>query len=322
VIDEFCGQVRDHVGPSIDLFLPAFSTTGPAERVAAGIVLLDAMQSYFSYNLDTLCGIPSITLEGTPEDWQAVADRAEEFGSLELEWWLEPLREILKQFVAASRGVVDGPFWRSFYKYLDESGGPQISGWVSAFFPYLKDRDTGEVTSRNPWLTLASQRSLNYIDELDEDFDDIIIDGEDDDPERETDGGEAPAKGDASDQEDEIDEDLEDEIDEDLEDDLHAEREWEYVNMMWTWLNPIRTRPDWGENLDRYRDGNALVLECGPSLADLPSGLSKAPFRWQYIDRSLDMEFLGGFVGVAQDSETLTLRPEIGWAVREAPAAE
>jgi hypothetical protein len=32
------------------------------------------------------------------------------------------------------------------------------------------------------------------------------------------------------------------------------------------------------------------------------------------------LEFLGGFVGVAQDQETLTLRPEIGWAVREAPA--
>jgi hypothetical protein len=29
------------------------------------------------------------------------------------------------------------------------------------------------------------------------------------------------------------------------------------------------------------------------------------------------MEFLGGFVGVAQDPATLALRPEIGWAVRE-----
>jgi hypothetical protein len=30
------------------------------------------------------------------------------------------------------------------------------------------------------------------------------------------------------------------------------------------------------------------------------------------------MEFLGGFVGVAQDPETLALCPGIGWAVREA----
>jgi len=30
------------------------------------------------------------------------------------------------------------------------------------------------------------------------------------------------------------------------------------------------------------------------------------------------MEFLGGFVGISQDSQTLALRPEIGWAVLEA----
>ena len=51
-----------------------------------------------------------------------------------------------------------------------------------------------------------------------------------------------------------------------------------------------------------------------------PSGLSIAPFRWDYLDRSFDMEFLGVFVGVAQDQETFALRPEIGWVVREAPA--
>jgi hypothetical protein len=57
------------------------------------------------------------------------------------------------------------------------------------------------------------------------------------------------------------------------------------------------------------------------SAGSFPSGLSAAPFRWDYLDRSFDMEFLGGFVGVAQDQETLTLRPEIGWAVREAPTS-
>jgi hypothetical protein len=31
------------------------------------------------------------------------------------------------------------------------------------------------------------------------------------------------------------------------------------------------------------------------------------------------MEFIAGFVGVAQDARALALRPEIGWAVRKAP---
>jgi hypothetical protein len=56
----------------------------------------------------------------------------------------------------------------------------------------------------------------------------------------------------------------------------------------------------------------------GPTIEDFPGGLSRAPFRWHYLEKTFDMEFLGGFVGVAQDPETLALRPEIGWAVREA----
>ncbi len=69
VFGEFSAQVRDHVGPAIDLFLPAFSTTGPAEGAAAEIVLLDAMQSYFEFILTTVCGSPmkkrvTMTLEG------------------------------------------------------------------------------------------------------------------------------------------------------------------------------------------------------------------------------------------------------------------
>jgi hypothetical protein len=34
------------------------------------------------------------------------------------------------------------------------------------------------------------------------------------------------------------------------------------------------------------------------------------------------MEFMGGFVGVAQDQQTLAVRPELGWAVLEANQAK
>ncbi|MGO8673187.1 MAG: DUF4419 domain-containing protein [Capsulimonadaceae bacterium] len=55
----------------------------------------------------------------------------------------------------------------------------------------------------------------------------------------------------------------------------------------------------------------------GPSLDEFPTGLSSAPFTWDNGSRTFEMEFVAGFVGVAQDEETLTLRPHIGWAVRD-----
>ncbi|NDD65160.1 MAG: DUF4419 domain-containing protein [Acidobacteria bacterium] len=64
---------------------------------------------------------------------------------------------------------------------------------------------------------------------------------------------------------------------------------------------------------DRDRQG----FGYGPTTESVPAGLARAPFHWHYLDRSIEMEFLGGFIGVRQEPATLELRPEIGWAVRE-----
>jgi hypothetical protein len=339
-IEEFTRKVREHIGSAFDLFQPNFTTTGPVEKAAAAVVLLNAMRSYFDYDMETLCGIPAITLEGTPEDWQAVADRAEQFGSLNLEWWLEPLRVVLQQFVAAARGVVDRPFWQSFYKYQNESGGPVITGWISALFPYLKDSRTGLAIHRNPYLTPDSQRLKDLDDEIDQEIEDIDIDEEDDEgidnaandlatpapqkklnrlvlgSEQDT---EDPSPKDAFDagsptanqpprriipstQEDTADSDLNDDFDEVYDDEL----------LIGAWLRPMPKRR-WNH------EGDDLGFGWGPRIFDLPSGISRAPFRWDYLKQSSDMEFVGGFVGVSQDRETLVVKPEIGWAVREAP---
>lgn len=47
------------------------------------------------------------------------------------------------------------------------------------------------------------------------------------------------------------------------------------------------------------------------------NGLSKADFIWNYFNTNYEMEFLAGFVGIKQDKKTLTLRPEIGWLVKD-----
>ena len=45
------------------------------------------------------------------------------------------------------------------------------------------------------------------------------------------------------------------------------------------------------------------------------SGLSKADMLWDYHGTFYSMELMAGFVGFHQDPETLSLRPEISWAV-------
>jgi hypothetical protein len=233
VFNEFSMQIRDHIGPKIDLIVPGFSTTGPVERAAAEVVLLDAMQCYIEYEVHTLCGIPTITLAGTPKDWKTLTERVQAFRKLGLRSWLDVVSPILEQFSRAAQGHVDQTFWRSIYKLNDRSGGPVITGWITAFFPYLKDYRTKHATVPVNEFFKIGRGNLDAM----------------------------------------------------LNPDHERNRQW----------------------------------ACGPTTEQFPSGLSKAPFIWKYFDRHFDMEFLGGFVGVAQDEETLTLRPEIGWAVREAP---
>ena len=163
VFNEFSMQIRDHVGPKIDLFLPAFSTTGPVERAAAEVVLLDAMQPYFEYDLYTGCGIPSITLEGTPEDWMTLSVRAQGLRELGLGLWIDVLAPILDQFTRAALGDVEPTFWRSLYKRNDQSGGPVITGWITAFFPYLKHHQTGHTTMPSRILREDEQDGLEEM---------------------------------------------------------------------------------------------------------------------------------------------------------------
>ena len=69
----------------------------------------------------------------------------------------------------------------------------------------------------------------------------------------------------------------------------------------------------------RSRSENALLGKVGAdtflTTAMLPTGLSRVPFRWQYLDRQLDMEFHAGFLGASQLPDSRAIRPRIGWAV-------
>jgi hypothetical protein len=82
-------------------------------------------------------------------------------------------------------------------------------------------------------------------------------------------------------------------------------------------LVPHETMSAWTRGVEGHGAG-------GSTPSEIPSGLSCVPFEWRIRDastremRTFPMDFLGGFVGVAQDEGSLAIRPAIGWAVRDA----
>ena len=159
VFAEFSAKIREHIGETThDLIVPTFSTTGLIEKAASEIVLLDAMQSYFSYGVSTTCGIPQIKLEGTVADWQQLLKQTKELAQFDLEWWIDRLIPVLGQFVLAAKGKPNEEFWRSAYKLTDPgSGDAYITGWITAFFPYLKSYETGKTTRKQKSLSFTTE---------------------------------------------------------------------------------------------------------------------------------------------------------------------
>ena len=144
-------QVREHVGArAYDTLVCDFSTTTPAERAASQVVMMDVFERYFQYELVCICGVPAVTLEGTPADWQRLADKAAGLADFDLHWWLPHLLPICRQFARASRGDVDRPFWQDICKLRRAYGGDVINGWVARLFPYLRDFIGGPCSRRNP----------------------------------------------------------------------------------------------------------------------------------------------------------------------------
>ena len=124
----------------------SFSTTTAVSQVASEITLMSAMKNYFSFGMETRCGIPSISLLGSEQDWTALRARAEELGNLMLpvfsDYWMPLLLPILDEFVFESyRGHVNHGFWLSMVKLRHNGMGSGykefISGWMQIFFPYL-----------------------------------------------------------------------------------------------------------------------------------------------------------------------------------------
>ena len=145
-------QIRAHVGgETYQLLVNNFSATGPVELAASHVVLMDVFERYFHYEAVCICGIPTITLEGSPADWERLREKVRGIGNrFDLNWWTKHLLPICEQFVRAARGDVDVAHWQRICKLREEYGGAIINGWVAKLFPYLRDFPGGPTRRVNP----------------------------------------------------------------------------------------------------------------------------------------------------------------------------
>lgn len=120
VVAGFSNLIKPLIGEQThDTLVANFSTTTATERICSEIVLMDTLKQYFDYHCYTDCGIVSVTLEGTPEDWEELRQRAAGLVKYDLDWWIPKyLIPILDEFVLAAHGKPNVAFWQNMYKVL------------------------------------------------------------------------------------------------------------------------------------------------------------------------------------------------------------
>lgn len=145
---------------TLELFVPSFSTSTPADEIALLVAFMDTVSPYYDFLWTTRCGIPQIRLEGTTADWQTLYGGAAQLASMfdGLVDYFGDLLPVLEKIVeTASGSAPDEHFWRSIYKYGDGSGGPYVTGWITAFFAHIQTPEGAKQKQHFDWASLMGR---------------------------------------------------------------------------------------------------------------------------------------------------------------------
>ena len=151
LFDKFSAAIAENTkGDIAQLMTSDFSTTGSAERIASQITLMESLKSYFHYIAGRLsCGIPYITLKGTPDDWRKVAEKVQGLERYNMGWWTKELKPIIAELVKTAEGKPSSKFWKDIVMQDRpdrlRGGGcsmekpTELDGWMVKLFPDMKN---------------------------------------------------------------------------------------------------------------------------------------------------------------------------------------
>ena len=150
IIDECVEQISEYVGEEIISNLQSdFSTTNAVTLLASQTSIMSAMKHYFKYEVPCGgCGISSIILEGSLEDWNKIKSKLKYLSKFALNWWTKHLIPIIDNIIKTKKyysqnnkinnELID--FWKKMIRIKDKNDiyEPDIlNGWIIKFIPDL-----------------------------------------------------------------------------------------------------------------------------------------------------------------------------------------
>ncbi len=124
-----------------------FSTSKHEDLATSNAIIMSTTQEYFEYRCNTLCGIPYIKMEGTPDDWHMLLEKtafiALEFNGTTLQLYLNnKIIPVLTELHGTILGNVNTVFWSNIIRSNDKTGflsgcESSYTGWLLDFVPKM-----------------------------------------------------------------------------------------------------------------------------------------------------------------------------------------
>ena len=173
IIGEYIVKIKENIGEDLVNNLESnFTTTNDVTLITSQISIMSAVKKYFSFKVNSMeCGISSITLEGSLEDWQKIKSKVEFLSKKEfqLTWWTEHLIPIIDKIILTKKYYDTNKeineeiyaFWKDMIKIKDIRGFYKpttiIDGWIIKLIP--------DLTKENPTI-YNELNSANVPDQI------------------------------------------------------------------------------------------------------------------------------------------------------------
>ena len=154
IMKEFVEKIGIHVGQeTIDNLECNFSTTTQVAQVTSQVSIMSAMKQYFTYTVQMMgCGISTISLEGSIQDWEKIKKKLEFLAKKGLEWYTKHLIPIIDKIIESKNyynynGQLSDElieFWKGMIRLKGRGGMYEphmINGWIVKFIPNLSGKD-------------------------------------------------------------------------------------------------------------------------------------------------------------------------------------
>lgn len=182
-IHEFTNAMSDLVKKNVinpdllEVFETKYSTSTLLTQLVFKSLIFNTLKEYFSYQARCLCGIPSIILAGSIEDWNKLGSMytvmkkfMTQDQECELKDWIPQMDIIMKMFIEtrslAVSGTIDAPLeckllWERVISTEPRGSGKDniaLGGWISILVPYDVLNKVKDFSEQLPYLDISNEK--------------------------------------------------------------------------------------------------------------------------------------------------------------------